>query len=1152
MIKNEEKNRNTSMGGQVIISEEEKKFFADNNNFIDYFIEVGVKPDIFANDKITPNSNLNDINSQLSPEIISKFPYFEKKSMGIEDESLINFIFSHGFRAEIKTQKPEPYFFSLILDNQFYSSVYSYKFIACLIIYESLSSYKKVYDLYSNNENDNKSNNCNMPKDTFKNIFVPKCLCLASVHPAINKFESILRGIYSYIQMGKNFFIDIIIEKLISQTPKIPRGLKKFYLKFSDNNIIELTQRKMNELVSVDINLKELFSIFSTDKIVDIFKFLLYETKTVFFGSKTHQVTNIIMCFLLLLKPFTYQYQILSVLPKDNYSLLVEPDIPWIFGINESYFDTFFEDINLNVENRIMLIVDIDKKVYFLKFGGGKIKEKDLKKFPPIPKHLREKLDKRIEDYKKNKKIEETNEGYQEIFYRFMINLLKDYPKFLKKKFNGNSKKLDDMIDKEAYINSQSNKDKEFYEKIIKSQMFNEFITKRMMPRDQREKIQALFFEEKLNVKLAQKKLIGGSKLLAPNTLLPSKEYDYKEPKEIIDLSENGLFSALDEKVIEFFYRPNVDKTECLPRGFNIREGGIKGQLLFDYYIFPSLLSEKLFKYNCKNYIVPSTLYSRKIEELNNSIINRCFIKFDDIRKNYNNELLNDIYISYLIIFSLTFWYTDKEEREYRFNNMIQILEKIELHNSEVIELLFNTFVNLGEEDLAIILHTQFLNLHLNPTSKIFSMVSKILKKKQSMYSENSKEIKKSVRSSLGYGNRSMVQKPKKNIDTKIFRTRTIKLPGIDDDILGEQIIFDSYGICLECNGVIKIAKICSDLDIKEMGKDNRFKGTCKCNNWNLQKINFTIGTELYNKTISLNNSSSFSQGIMLFSPTTLKKRLLEISNSYYNNEFDVENFRVNYPDEFWNALWYMELKGIDISFMLPYLKPTRIKCLQSQKEIRENIESLQFFFNNNSVNKKGETIKINIFKNPNSRFENNDKKEEEKKKKKKKEIIYKKFNSETLVIQHAFQIGIINIIGMVSYLPQDEYKNNVGFSQKILLITRKEDIKKNIEDNEEKNYYKKKSILNSNNSIYSELNLSNLNKTINTTVIENAEEYNNLMDGNYKIEDIAGNVKNNKKNTSKVHFNNEILFEMMKEDDDNYNALDDYKEDDGSGDSDY
>ena len=84
---------------------------------------------------------------------------------------------------------------------------------------------------------------------------------------------------------------------------------------------------------------------------------------------------------------------------------------------------------------------------------------------------------------------------------------------------------------------------------------------------------------------------------------------------------------------------------------------------------------------------------------------------------------------------------------------------------------------------------------------------------------------------------------------------------------------------------------------------------------------------------------------------------------------------------------------------------------------------------------------------------------------------------------------------------------------------------------------------------VSAEFDLNSFNNSISTTVIENNEEYNNLMDGNLKIDENITN-KNNK-NSTKVHFSNANLFELMKDEDVNYNILDDYKEDDDS-DSDY
>ena len=387
----------------------------------------------------------------------------------------------------------------------------------------------------------------------------------------------------------------------------------------------------------------------------------------------------------------------------------------------------------------------------------------------------------------------------------------------------------------------------------------------------------------------------------------------------------------------------------------------------------------------------------------------------------------------------------------------------------------------------------------------------------------------------------------KSSLDTKNIRTRTIKLPGIDDDILGEQILFDAYGICLDCKGIVNIEKICTDLNIKEIDKYNRIKGTCKCNSLCLQKINFRIGTELYNKTISLNNFSSIEQGIILYNPTTLKKKLLEISNLYYDTHFDVENFRINYPDEFWNAIWYFQLKGIDISIMLPYLRPNKFKIINTSNKMNKFLEFVAF-----DPSKKQNLEKIPVFSfiNPNNISEKSINE-------KKAEIHYIKFNKDILFIQHAFQLSIMNIIGMFMYKSPDEYTGNIGFNQKLLLVTEKENNNNDIEE-KKSNSKKKKSNLNFFNVQSGEIDLSNINNSISTTILESNEEYNNLWDGNIKLDEIENiNINNkdnkeNKKNSLKIHCSNKDLFETIKDEDINYNIFYDYKEDDSSYDSEY
>ena len=1104
----------------ISLTEDEKKFFSEDNNYIEYFIEIGITPNIFSNNNIPPNSKIKDINQKLKPQIISKFPHFDKQSMAI-DSTIVDYVFPNEYKAILSVVYPKPNFYSLILDNQFYSSVYPYKYIACLVIYERLISYKQLYDAYSKNSS---KDNSTISPNTFKNIYVPKCLCLASVHPSINKFESILRAVYDYYKPGKNLFLDLVIEKLVSQTPKIPFGLKRVNLKIGEN-IIDLTEKKMNELPLANIDLKDLFSLFKIEQIIDIFKYLLYEIKILFFSSNLGLVTKTILSFLTLLKPLTYQYRILSILPQDYYFFL-EDDTPCIFGVNELYYNNFFDYNKIMLENRPICIVDIDNHNCYLKFGGGNLSPKS---FPSIPKHLREKIYKRCEELKKNKKKEETNEAYQEIFFRFMINLLKDYPKFLKKNFNGNSNFIQDMIDKPAYLNSQSSGDKEFYEKIINTQMFDEFIIKRMMPKDTKEKIQSLFFEEKLNEKLAKKKLIRGNKILEQNILLRSRDYDYIEPTEIINITEsNSAYSKLDINTINFFYQPNINNIICVPKGYVVRSGNNKNELYFEYYLFPILLSDKLFKFNCKQYIAPQNL-NLKIVKVNEDIIRSCIIKFDNEgKKNKSGELINDVYISYLILFALTLWYTDKEERLARFNIMLQILSKIENHDMEVTELLFNTLIKLGEEQLAAILYVKYNQMHINLTWKIFSMMSKILHKKQNIYTESMKECKSS-KGSMSHQNRNSKLFTLKHSETKNFRTRTIKIPDNDDgdDILGEEILFDEFGVCLDCKNDINLEKICNNLSIKELDKMNRFKCN-KCGNFSLQKLNFRIGTDLYNPMIS-KNVSSIKQSIVLYSPTTLKKKLLYISNINYETNFDVEKFRINYPEEFWNAVWYFELKGIEISFMLPYIIPAKVKILSGGNKIYNSIE----FVAQEMTNKgRSELVPKSEIKNPNTKIEKQQKNK-------------MSFTKDILYIQHVYQISIIKIIGLIVYKSPDPYTGNISFNEKVLIVN---DSKKNkaaekVKEKKEIQEKSNKAVMYSNNIVVSDLTLTTANSSM---LVDNNEEYNKLMDGNIHIE---YEINNDNGKKPKAPLNAEDMFESINIDDAYYNYFKDYREDDGSDD---
>ena len=245
------------------------------------------------------------------------------------------------------------------------------------------------------------------------------------------------------------------------------------------------------------------------------------------------------MSILSLIYPFKYQFQIVSVLPKDLYNF-IETISPYIFGVNETYDENFFNKNQISLEDATICIIDLDRNKYHIKTKNDKELNKD---FPPFPKNLKEKIEKGYNKFKKeinankskeikdlNAKIDEENSEYRLIFFNFMISLLKDYPKFLTKDYGVTkdiSMSIKDMIDLTSYANSYSANERDFYSRLFSTQMFMEFIYKRMMPKNYYEKVDILFFEEKIS-EIKLKKSFFKSKEGTPMSILYKIEMKQK------------------------------------------------------------------------------------------------------------------------------------------------------------------------------------------------------------------------------------------------------------------------------------------------------------------------------------------------------------------------------------------------------------------------------------------------------------------------------------------------------------------------------------------------------------------------------------------------------------------------------------------------
>ena len=1074
------------------VSEIEKERFESDNNFIDYFLVLGAKPEIFKNNYLYNSDSIDEINNNLIPQIITKFPKIDKKYIVIEN-SIIQQVFPQGFNAIESPTKPEPQFYSIILDNQLYSATYTNKFIACLLIYESITGYQKLNDKYKSNDilfNTLRSNSIMTAKpqtssQKYKNYYIPKCLCLVSVYPAFNRFQEILLSLYNLILSNKyeSLYIDRIIEKMIVEIPKLPRGHKKVILNLPPNKSIDLTEKRMNEFPCINIDLSKFFNCLDINNILEIFRFLLFETKLIFFGSNLSDLTNSIISILSLIAPFKYQFQAVSVLPKDLYNF-VETISPYIFGINETYDENFFKKNKINIDDATIFIVDIDKNEYYVLIQNQQLLNKD---YPPFPKNLKEKIEKDYNKFKKEKnpniKKEEENAAYQLMFYNFMISLLKDYPKFLSKDYGVTkdiSMSIKDMIDLTSYANLYNGSEKDFYNRIFSTQMFIEFIYKRMMPKNYNERVEILFFEEKINEQ--KKKSFFKSKEIVPSILLSSTEYNYDKDIVYIDCTKD---IEITEKVKEWILIKTDEANKLfLNNGYDIDVDEDKEIITLKYPIFPALLSEKFFALNYELYKKPEMYYTA-IDAINLKIVNKSHLQFNPKAKELSlSEEGNDLYLCYLIMWSLTLWYTDEWERELRFLQMIEIIEKVKGHDIQIFEILFKALVDVKWSDKDIILlYKKFIHLNLNPTWKIFSLVSKIIKKKVNV--KNKKELLSQLTKfeQLKIKN----QEKSKNIEEKIsFRSRTLKVKSVDDKILSEDVIFYAYGFCNNCCKNINLINLCSNLaqlktktiqlknnsvpagvitnslnnltsgalseeNLKrKANSEDYFKCPNKHPKEGIQeyaKFNLKLnhGLELFNKKID-SESTSILYNTFLMSPTTMKKELLEIAKKLEKEgkNLNVENFKSNYKKLFWNLAWYFELNGVDLSFMLPYandasqissdFNPENLKNfinIKFQPEKDVNIEKI--------VNNKNIDIDFLICTDRDSLL-GKDIIEEETKNNLFEKIKYK-YESYDLSIQKIYKFEIKNKEGMISYLNFDNYTENIGYNEYPIMYKETEEI---------------------------------------------------------------------------------------------------------------
>ena len=997
------------------------------NNFIDYFLVVGLPPKIFM-EKWLYNSDVDYLNEKFKdnfqPKVISSFPNYEKHTIAFDD-SVISHCFPNGFKAIISSEQPKTKVFSFILDNNYFNLNFPQKYLTCLICYENILKYKKLYDAYKQYKKEDKkeneikeifdkiNNNINNEFDESKenneinsNIYIPKCLMVMSLYPYFAEFEKILTEIYKYsliIEQEKNvikedevklqkdevqnfeiidmnqlegkqekkeFNVDInkitvpmdkIIENLLIELPVPPRGI--FKVKYTlINQERELKQNLMNQLPIVDINLKRLFT-FDVKEIVKMYHNLFLETRILFFSENIQLLNMYIFGLLSLLYPFQYQYQVVTILPEENFEI-IESITPFIAGINMPYRDDFFEIRDLTLSDAI-LIVDIDNtQTAFVN------KQNDI---PEFPKGYRKTLEKNLQSIKtkyfkdlnnskssKHKNIKprksnqsiilnknsavipenvlstismkneshvnksktlfpdkqneldsiqeidddenddlynpygnfnidfEFNKEVNELFFNFNANLLSGYNKFLDTSFYSTNTApcLEVLFKVNEFLKDVSSSDRAFYEKFIsETQIFGDFLYLRMIPKNTKEKIQILAFDEKINENSASVFYKP-----PPSVFINSKEYDF------VNVYKVQKPRQLTKEEIEF-YRKKENKIKLLNYGIIVKEKN--NEIQFEYPTFPILTTKYFFKNNIQEYFVQNEL-NENVESINTDIVSKSHLGGVAMRL---NDMDNYIYLCWMQMWAITFWYCDEKEKRYRFQELLKVISKTSSHEMEIFNLLFEALSLYGEDYMVLKLYDILLTLHLNPSFKVHNIVMKLLDKKK-FEGDIKDNLQKSFKNEL------------KNVyDNKDFRKRTFKSKYYGN-ILTDDIIFFAFDSCLTCQKDIDLESI--SMNFKAMNRELTWITCPECDNSILPKLTIQFGKEI-NKNGKMKQNSCKLENIVLFSPFFLKNNYNSAALRTCGVKMDVEDLMLKFNNIFWNSLWYFKLKHLEYDFMLPY-----------------------------------------------------------------------------------------------------------------------------------------------------------------------------------------------------------------------------------------
>ena len=532
----------------------------------------------------------------------------------------------------------------------------------------------------------------------------------------------------------------------------------------------------------------------------------------------------------------------------------------------------------------------------------------------------------------------------------------------LEQKYNENKVVIDDIFNVDDFLNTIPQLDKCFYSFFLSTKLFYNFMMKKIFPISVQDKLDILFFDEKINEKQARdagnKKHVSAFLKNEFNNLKEDITLGTFRKRITQDYTEFLLSPQNQDRALNYFQyiTKNENKNVIKDEDGNFNDDELC-DVSFYYFVFPKLLIDDIFykeEYTIEKFWAPerdiftssnsNCIFNQFEKEcqliINNPEMTKKYYDYNyslDLVSTFNVRMKDYIHLLWLQYFAKTFHYTPLSERKIQFEQMMTVLKTIQFVDQNTYNILFWTINRYGDRNM-----NQELFINLRNKSYVLFLALKEKTKQQNNF--------------IRYDNMRISEEEKNE-----------KLKNKSKMLFDENAVCENT-LCSEPYNVQMKFLFNESISLQ----DNFVKFKCdKCQ----------IEQYIWVKSIYDNGlGKGININYRLISPYALLKR------KWFQDQLDLDMSYVSkeHIEAYMSAMFYFYLQGIYCEFMIPprkkniqyTIEQSDICYLEKNKEKNKNVNEISitnviYDKNNNNKNKKKEFSKIEGVKGTNKKYEN-------------------------------------------------------------------------------------------------------------------------------------------------------------------------------------